>query len=115
MTTRNPRNNHPTVTRRARNDGGAAFLPDPYDGTYAKARTKDALAEELAEEFVISATGAEEAGAEERDRVLIEEAGGPFVESSAQQEFAQGTDPSNPITAERAPFPTVMGTPRAKF
>ena len=111
MTTKKHHASHP-VAHRDRPDDANAFLPDPYNGTSAKARTKDSLAEELAEDFVMSATGAEEVGAEERDQIVPEETGGPFVVTRAKTEFAQGTDASNPITAERAAFPTANRSPR---
>jgi len=106
MTTKKQRASRQPAAHRDRSDDANAFLPDPYNGTTAKARTKDLLAEELAEDFVMSATGAEEVSVEARDQIVPEETGGPFVFTTAQQEFAQGTDASNPITAERAAFPT---------
>ena len=35
-----------------------------------------------------------------------EERGGPFIETSANVEFAYDTDDSNPTGATREPFPT---------
>jgi hypothetical protein len=40
------------------------------------------------------------------DEITPEELGGPFTETSAQEEFATEPDASNPIDAEREPFPT---------
>ena len=40
------------------------------------------------------------------DQVVEEEQGGPFVETNGAQEFAPGTDASNPKSAKREPFPT---------
>ncbi len=60
-------------------------MPDPGEGP---ARMKDDLAEELAEEFLTSATSAEESLTDALDRELTEEMGGPFVFSSGKQEFA---------------------------
>ncbi len=37
---------------------------------------------------------------------LGEEIGGPFVPATAAQEFAEGSDASNPPGATREPFPT---------
>ena len=76
-------------------------------------RSRDSLAEEMGEEFVNGATGGEETSVEARDQIVEEENGGPFIVTRARTEFAQGTDASNPITAERAPFPTVTNPPRA--
>jgi hypothetical protein len=94
-----------------RSDEGTAFLPDPYDGTGAPARASDALAESLAEEFVASATNAEEMTEDDRDRLTPEEMGGPFTETTAAEEFASGSDESNPPDAEQEAFPTVTRHP----
>ena len=53
-----------------------------------------------------SATSGEQAAEDMRDEEVPEESGGPFVETTANSEFAYGTDASNPEDAERAPFPT---------
>ena len=90
-----------------RSDDGRAFLPDPYDGAGAPARAADPFAETLAEEFVTSATNAEEMTEDDRDEMTTEEVGGPFTETTGAEEFAGGTDASNPADAEREPFPTV--------
>jgi hypothetical protein len=94
-----------------RSDEGTAFLPDPYDGTGAPAFTGQNLAETLAEEFVASATTAEESTEGHRDEMQTEELGGPFTETSAQEEFATEPDASNPLDAEREPFPTATRLP----
>ncbi len=81
-----------------RNDGRAnAFI--------SRARTGEALAEELGEAFVESAVSGEEAEVERHERVIAEEQGGPFVPSSAAEEFASGTDATNIVGALREPFP----------
>jgi hypothetical protein len=66
----------------------------------------DDLAEERGEEVVEKATTGEDEAEELLDQVVPEEQGGPFVETNAAQEFAHGTDPSNPRGAKREPFPT---------
>jgi hypothetical protein len=66
---------------------------------------KDDLAEELGEEVVARATSGEDDGEEALDQIVPEEQGGPFVETNAAQEFAHGTDASNPKGAKREPFP----------
>lgn len=96
------------VRRKVRADDGDAFFPDPQGGP-AHARG-DALADELAEEFIRSATSGEEQGEEGHEQVVDEELGGPFVLTSAETEFASGSDASNPKTAKREPFPTTAGT-----
>lgn len=68
------------------------------------ARSKDDLAEELGEEAVATMTSGEDQG----DRLEVEvdeERGGPFLTTRAGQEFARGTDESNPRSATREPFP----------
>ena len=72
-----------------------------------EAGEQDDLREELGEAFVQSVTSGDQAAEVFRDEELTEEVGGPFVETSGAVEFASGTDASNPIDAERAPFPTV--------
>jgi hypothetical protein len=69
-------------------------------------KSSDPLAEELGEEFVKTAVSGEDTAEEATDEVLLEESGGPFVETSAQTEFASGTDASNPKGAKKEPFPT---------
>jgi hypothetical protein len=65
----------------------------------------DDLAEELGEDVVARATSGEDETEEALDQVVPEEQGGPFVETNAAQEFAHGTDASNPKGAKREPFP----------
>jgi hypothetical protein len=96
------------MSQHNRSDDAHAFLPDPADGGPRRARTIDPLAEALAEDFVESATSAEEAGVETRDEVVPEELGGPFLEVSASEEFDPDPDPSNPVDAEREPFPVAV-------
>jgi hypothetical protein len=76
-----------------------AFLDGPRSPT-------DDLAEERGEEVVEKATTGEDAGEESLDQRVPEEDGGPFVETSGAQEFAEGADASNPKGAFREPFPT---------
>jgi hypothetical protein len=94
--------------RRERHDG-TAFLPDPRDG--APARTDVDLAESLAEDFLESATSAEEAGEDIRDEFVPEELGGPFIEVAASREFDPDPDASNPLDAEQAAFPSALRLP----
>lgn len=81
-----------------RDEGGTGFVGQSHTG--------DDLAENLAEEFVASATSGENQEEEILDQEVPEERGGPFVESTAGTEFAWGTDASNPKNAKREPFPT---------
>jgi hypothetical protein len=89
--------------RHGRPDDADAFLRVRGDDP---SNTKDDFAEELAEDFVGSATSGEEQGLETRDSILDEEVGGPFVTTPAKREFAEGIDASNPEDAEREPFPS---------
>ena len=82
----------------ADSDPGQSFVDQP--------RSKDDLVEELGEEFVAEATSAEHAGEDILDQEVPEDRGGPFVETTAKEEFGYGTDLSNPKGAKREPFPT---------
>jgi len=84
-----------------RHDDADAFIPDPNGGL---AHTDDDLAESLAEEFLDAATRGSDAE-EELDAVTPEELGGPFVETSAAEEFANDVDDMNPLDAEPEPLP----------
>jgi hypothetical protein len=88
--------------RHVRSDDGNAFIPDPEGGP---ARTTDDLAENLAEEFLQSATRGNDAYEDALDEVVPEEIGGPFVETSAADEFAHDIDEANPEDAVREPLP----------
>jgi hypothetical protein len=66
----------------------------------------DTLAEELGEAFVRGATSGEDDHEDVADEVVVEESGGPFVETSSEEEIATGHDASNPPGATREPFPT---------
>ncbi len=69
-------------------------------------RSDEELSETLGENFVESATSGEESSADHSDELSEAERGGPYVLSTDKQEFAVGTDPSNPEGATREPFPT---------
>jgi hypothetical protein len=80
---------------------GIAFLD--------RAKSSDPLAEALGEEFLEAATSGEDASLDELNQDVPEDVGGPFVVTTARDEFAGGLDPSNPSTATREPFPKVLG------
>jgi hypothetical protein len=63
------------------------------------------LGEELGQRTVLDATTGDDPIADELDADVLEDQGGPFVETSAAQELAAGVDDSNPIDADREPFP----------
>jgi hypothetical protein len=86
---------------RSRSDRPAA---DPA-GFVNRPRSKDDLVEELAEEYVSSVNSGEYNAEDRENQNVPEEVGGPFVTTSERQEFAEGTDASNPKGATREPFP----------
>ena len=67
--------------------------------------SREAIAEELGEGAVSSMTSGEGSLADTLDENSEEENGGPFVETTASEEFAAGTDESNIAGATREPFP----------
>jgi hypothetical protein len=83
----------------------------PESGFLSKrAYADDDLAEEMGEEFVMTATSGEQAAEDLRNQDFPEEQGGPFVVTSGRTEFAYGSDPSNPKDAEPAAFPTAINS-----
>jgi hypothetical protein len=70
-----------------------------------RTRSRESLAEVLGEEFVQTATTGEHAYLETVNRKGPEDDGGPFVLTRGRDEFARGSDPSNPSDATREPFP----------
>jgi hypothetical protein len=104
----------PKVTKRPERreppDGGDAFIPDPR--RTGVARTRESLAELVGEQFVASATSAEERFEETvNEPNADEELGGPFVEVEAATEYDLEPDASNPPDAEPAPFPSAVRVP----
>jgi hypothetical protein len=79
--------------------------PEAAHSFLKRSRSSEPVAEELGEAFVEAATSGEEAEPARRDRVTLEENGGPFVETRASVEFALGTDESNIAEAFREPLP----------
>ena len=106
-----PRKQAEPVRKKRREDSADAFIRDPEGGP---ARGPDPFSEELAEDFLRSATSGEEEGAEAHEREVDEEIGGPFVTTEGATEFASGPDDSNPKGATREPFPTPMSTRRGR-
>jgi hypothetical protein len=78
-------------------DDDRAFLVGPW--------RHEPLAEELGREFVEAVTSGQNDGVELRDQTVLEELGGPFVETTGGEEFDDQPDESNPIDALREPFP----------
>jgi hypothetical protein len=88
-----------------RTDTADAFMPDPEDGP---ALIRDDLAEVLAEDYLRAATSGADVDNEMMEEVVPEELGGPFLESSADDEFADGTDESNPVDTVPEPLPRAV-------
>lgn len=72
----------------------------------SSSRSRDTLAEELGEDAVSTMTSGEDQSERLQDLEVEEERGGPFVRTTARQEYGLGTDKSNPRDATREPFPT---------
>ena len=81
---------------------------------FVEADTKDEEAQQLGEEFVRSVTSGEEAESEMEEEAQVEEQGGPFVITTAREEYAYDSDESNPPGTEREPFPRVSLPVRPK-
>ena len=82
-------------------DVDVAFVAGP--------RSRDEMAEQFGEETVTTMTSGEDTREEDRDERAVEELGGPFVPTSATEEFATGTDETNIPGAPREPFPKTSG------
>jgi hypothetical protein len=78
---------------------------DANVGFVAGPRSRDAMAEQLGEEAVSAMTSGESKTLDDWNEHVEEEDGGPFVETSGDEEFAAGTDESNTADATREPFP----------
>jgi hypothetical protein len=93
----------------ARADSRDAFIPDPGDGP---PEVMDELAEQIAEQYVASATsGRGDTTEDYEDRVEPEEIGGPFIITTEEQEIGYSRDSTNPDDAEVEPFPLVHRSP----
>jgi hypothetical protein len=79
-------------------DGDEAFIG-------RSGRSSDNLAEAMGETWVETATSGEDESEEVFNQSVPEDEGGPFVTTTAGQEFAEGTDASNPKRSKREAFP----------
>jgi hypothetical protein len=84
---------------------GDTYVPEPAEQLLSP---DDDLGEELAEEYLISATSGEQAAEDIRNEETPEERGGPFVETTAAQEIDYEDD--EPEDSEAEPFPTATST-----
>jgi len=93
-----------------RSDTADAFVPEP-DGRSGP--VADDLAEYLGEIFVATATGGDDGGGVLQEDVVLEELGGPFVETAPGDEFGStrrarfGDEPGAPEA-----FPTAVRSAR---
>ena len=93
------------AARHVRKDDADAFIRHPDDKAM---RTDDSLAESFGEEFIRSATTGEDVDDTlYLDEEVTEEIGGPFVVSTAEEEFAMD-DNGLPDDAERAERPQAV-------
>jgi hypothetical protein len=83
--------------------------PEEASAFVDKSRSRESLAELVGEEFVEGATSGEDVRLETLDRRTPEDEGGPFVVTRGRDEFARGSDESNPEDGTREPFPTAVG------
>ena len=100
------------MDRVLRADSADAFIRHPDEG--GSMTTDDDLAETLAEEFVRTATSGEDQTEQALDQMVPEDIGGPFVETGADEEFADGVDESNPADAEPEAMPRAVGNLAAR-
>lgn len=74
---------------------------------------EDDLAELLGEAYIQSVTSGSPAAEDYRDEVLTEEEGGPYIETSAEDEMIDDIDASNVPDAEPAERPVVSAQPKS--
>jgi hypothetical protein len=84
-----------------RSDDANAFMPDPEDGPRAFATIWRRTWRKITVQAATQGMEVEE----DHDQIVPEELGGPFVETSAAEEFALDTDEANPEDASREPLP----------
>ena len=87
-------------------EGTRARRSRPPEAAFVAGTTDDDLATELGEGVVVAMTSGEDRLAEDLNHDVDEDWGGPFVLTTANKEFAHGTDESNIAEATREPFPT---------
>ena len=88
-------------------EGTRARRSLPPDAAFvASSLADDDLAAGLGQGAVVAMTSGEDRLAEDLNHDVEEDWGGPFVLTTANKEFAHGTDESNIAEATREPFPT---------
>ena len=96
---------NPEYERKLLEGSSAQRSRDNHDRAFIDGAAVEELSEELGEAFLQAATSGEDAELERRESVMPEESGGPFVPSTAGQEFAGGLDESNIAEATREALP----------
>jgi hypothetical protein len=94
----------PQLAAGLREKSGQRFRDDDK-AFVSKPSSNDPLGEEMGEAVVRHATSGNGDQMEELDSVVPEESGGPFVTTTAAEEFADDYDASNLPGAKREPFP----------
>jgi hypothetical protein len=95
----------PTYAATLREKSDEPHARDADEAFIGGTHSNDDLAEEMGETWVQTATSGEDENQDVLEQEVPEETGGPFVQTTGAQEFAHGTDPSNPKGAKREPFP----------
>lgn len=93
------------LLEKARETSNDDDRPEASHAFLKRPNSHEALAEEFGEAFVEAVTSGEESEAFRHEQITTEENGGPFVETSGNEEFAVGTDESNIASATREPLP----------
>jgi hypothetical protein len=91
---------------RAREGQNDANDPRAQRAFFSTARSADTYAEGMGESFIESATSGHGSATFRHEEVTWEEEGGPFVMTTATEEFAAGLDESNIAEATREALPT---------
>ncbi|HEY2365445.1 MAG TPA: hypothetical protein VGH87_03625 [Polyangiaceae bacterium] len=94
---------NPTYAKQLRKQSGKSTKSDQTRPAFKV--EDDDVAEDLGEEVVGKANSGEDEGEEVANAEYTEEVGGPFVVTTGGEEFAEGTDASNPEGADVEPFP----------
>ena len=94
---------NPAYAKQLRKQSGTSTKKDQTRGAFKY--EDDDVAEDLGEEVVGKATTGEDEGEDVANAEYTEEVGGPFVVTTGGEEFAEGTDESNPEGADVEPFP----------
>lgn len=96
--------------KQQRSDDADAFIRESEQGT----GSREDLSALLGEEYVRAVTSGDDVAENDRDAVLPEEMGGPFLESDGGEEFGRTVsglpdDAEEERSADPNPFPAVVG------